>query len=120
MKILTSVVLSLLAAAALAGNVPASTGSGALTTFIRTETYPRPPYSGATYYIYERGGKVICTKLKVCNKYDECETSYRQGQYKDREDIETGDPYDTTAPVPIQGEKLKKHVCLVRFHLVPD
>lgn len=37
---------------------------------IRTETYPRPPYSGATSYVYERDGKVICTKLAVCDKYD--------------------------------------------------
>jgi len=116
-KILTFVVLFLLAASALTGVAP-SASTGASTTLIRTETYPRPPYSGATYYIYESGGRIICTKLEVCNKYDECQVSYWQGQHKDSEDVETGEPYATTTLVPIQSEKLKKHVCLVRFDLV--
>ncbi len=85
---------------------------------VRTETFPRPPYSGATYYIYERGGEVICTKLQVCNKYDDCDTEYRKGVYKDEIDVETGDPYGTTRAVVIPTAKLKKHVCLTRFKLV--
>lgn len=46
--------------------------------FIRTEIYPRPPYSGATYYIYERDDKPICTKLEVCNKFNRCSTTYKK------------------------------------------
>lgn len=85
---------------------------------IRTENYPRPPYSGATYYIYERGGEVICTKLEVCNKYDDCSTEYKKGEYKDEIDVETGDPYGTTKPVVIAPSKLRKHVCLTKFKLI--
>lgn len=85
---------------------------------IRTERFPRPPYSGATYYIYERGGEVICTKLEVCNKYDDCSTEYRKGAYKDEEDVQTGEPYGTTKAVLIPTAKLKKHVCLTRFKLL--
>ena len=55
---------------------------------IRTENYPRPPYSGATYYIYEREGETICTKLEVCNKYNNCSTSYTKGEFKEDEDVE--------------------------------
>jgi hypothetical protein len=86
--------------------------------FIRTENYPRPPYSGATYYIYERDGEVICTKLEVCNKYDDCEIVYKKGVFKDEIDIETGDPYDTTKPVAIAPNKLRRHVCLTKFKLI--
>lgn len=85
---------------------------------IRTENYPRPPYSGATYYIYERDGEVICTKLQVCNKYDDCETEYKKGVYKDEIDIETGDPYGQTKAVFIPKTKLRKHVCLTKFKLL--
>ena len=85
---------------------------------IRTENYPRPPYSGATYFIYERDGEVICTKLEVCNKFDECSTEYKKGSYKEDVDVETGDPYGTTAAVLIPNSKLKKHVCLTKFKLL--
>lgn len=85
---------------------------------IRTENYPRPPYSGATYYYYERDGEVICTKYQVCNKYDNCSTVYRKGSYKEEEDIEEGEPYGKTDPVLIPTSKLKKHVCLTRFKLL--
>lgn len=85
---------------------------------IRTEDYPRPPYAGATYYLYERDGTVICTKLAVCNKYDQCETTYRAGAFKAEEDRQTGTPYATTAAVPIARSKLAKHRCLVRFKLL--
>jgi hypothetical protein len=85
---------------------------------IRTENYPRPPYSGATYYIYEREGEVICTKLRVCNKYDQCSTEYKKGSYKDEMDVETGDPYGKTDAVFIRPSKLRKHVCLTRFKLL--
>lgn len=85
---------------------------------IRTETYPRPPYSGATYYIYERDGKAICTKLAVCNKYDECNTTYHAGDFKAPEDVQTGKPYGGSPAVTIPEGKLGKHQCLARF--VPD
>lgn len=82
---------------------------------VRTEDYPRPPYSGATYYIYEKNGAPICTKLAVCNKYGDCQVSYRTGIYKDPLDL--GAPYRQNAAVPIPGEKLKRHVCLTKFKL---
>ena len=85
---------------------------------VRTENYPRPPYSGATYYIYERNDEVICTKLEVCNKYDDCTTTYKKGSFKEEEDVETGDPYGKTDPVLIPKNKLRKHVCLTRFKLI--
>ena len=85
---------------------------------IRTENFPRPPYSGATYYIYERNGEVICTKLEVCNKYDECDTEYHKGIYKDSYDVQTGDPYGKTDAVFISTAKLRKHVCLTKFKLL--
>jgi hypothetical protein len=84
---------------------------------VRTENYPRPPYSGATYYIYERDGQVVCTKLAVCNKYDQCEITYAKGTYKDEEDIRTGEPFDRTDAVTIPQAKLKRHVCLEKFRL---
>jgi hypothetical protein len=87
------------------------------TVTIRTETYPRPPYSGATYYIYEREGAVVCTKLSVCNKFNQCQTSYHRGAFKDAEDIETGAPYGSTEAVPIPGAKVRRHECLVRYRL---
>lgn len=87
------------------------------TITIRTENYPRPPYSGATYFIYERAGTPICTKLEVCNKYGQCQVDYHQGAFKDQEDIDTGEPYDHSDPVPIPPAKLGKHVCLTRFGL---
>ena len=86
-------------------------------TTVRTENYPRPPYSGATYYIYERDGQTICTKLQVCNKYDQCDTKYVKGSYTDEEDVQTGDPYGKTDAVVIGKEKLTKHVCLTKFKL---
>jgi hypothetical protein len=85
---------------------------------VRTENFPRPPYSGATYYIYERNGEVICTKLEVCNKFDDCDTEYRKGVYKDPIDVETGDPYGKTDAVFIPTAKLRKHVCLTKFKLL--
>ena len=93
---------------------PATPGSADLVT-IRTESYPRPPYSGATYYLYERGGRVVCTKLEVCNKFDDCETTYHRGRYRATEDVQTGDPYGRTDAVPIAPEKLRRHQCLVKF-----
>ena len=85
---------------------------------IRTENYPRPPYSGATYYIYEREGEVICTKLEVCNKYDNCDVTYHKGTFKDEIDEQTGEPYGTTKPVFIRKSSLRKHVCLTKFKLI--
>ena len=87
-------------------------------TYIRTENYPRPPYSGATYYIYERNGEVICTKLQVCNKYDNCDVTYKKGSYKDEIDVETGEPYGKTGAVIIPSNKLRKHVCLTKFKII--
>lgn len=85
---------------------------------IRTENYPRPPYSGATYYIYEREGETICTKLEVCNKYNNCSTIYTKGAFKEEEDVETGEPYGKTDAVVIPASKLKKHACLKKFGLL--
>lgn len=85
--------------------------------FVRTEEFPRPPYSGAIYYIYERDGQVICTKLEVCNKFDECETQYVKGAYKDQEDVQTGEPYRKTEAVAIAAGKINKHVCLKKYSL---
>lgn len=117
---LSIAILVILMAVALSG-AEAQKGSGAQGNRItvRTENFPRPPYSGATYYIYERGGEVICTKLEVCNKYDQCDTEYRKGSFKDEIDIETGDPYGKTDAVVIPAKKLRKHVCLTRFKLLP-
>lgn len=108
----------LLAAALLLGAAASPSASGAPSGItVRTENYPRPPYSGATYYIYERSGATICTKLEVCNKFDDCDISYHRGAFKESEDRDTGAPYDTTAAVPIATAKLSKHVCLVKFGL---
>lgn len=85
---------------------------------VRTESYPRPPYSGATYYIYEQSERTICTKLEVCNKFDDCSAEYFKGTYRADVDKETGDPYDTTPPVEIPRAKLSKHACLRRFKLI--
>ena len=84
---------------------------------VRTETFPRPPYSGATYYIYERDDKVICTKLTVCNKFEKCTNTYKKGVFKDELDVQTGDPYEKENPVLIAASKLKKHTCLTKFKL---
>lgn len=87
-------------------------------TTVRTENYPRPPYSGATYYIYERDDKVICTKLETCNKFGNCTSIYKKGSFKEQEDVETGEPYNKTDAVAIASAKLKKHACLKRFNLI--
>lgn len=81
----------------------------------RTETYPRPPYSGATYYVYERDGKTICTKLAVCDKYDQCDTSYHAGAFKESEDVRTGKPYGGSPAVVIPEGDLRKHQCLTKY-----
>lgn len=86
---------------------------------VRTENYPRPPYSGATYYIYERNGEIVCTKLEVCNKYDDCSTTYKKGVFKEDEDVKTGEPFGKTKPVVIANSKLRKHGCLTKFMLIP-
>jgi len=85
---------------------------------VRTESYPRPPYSGATYYIYEQSGRTICTKLEVCNKFGDCSSQYVKGAYRAKEDQETGDPYDQSPAVLIPASKLSKHVCLRRFKFI--
>ena len=82
---------------------------------IRTENYPRPPYSGATYYFYQIGNEVVCTKLEVCNKFGECSTEYRKGLYKVGEDVKA---FDSSAPVVISREKYRKHRCLIKFGIV--
>lgn len=110
--------LALLSATSLAAAAGQGNNTAEKQITIRTENFPRPPYSGATYYIYERDGQTICTKLQVCNKYDECTTTYKQGTYKDDEDVQTGDPYGTTPAVLIPAEKLPKHLCLAKFKLL--
>ena len=87
---------------------------------VRTESYPRPPYSGATYYIYEQSGRTICTKLEVCNKFGDCSAQYIKGAYRAKEDQDTGEPYDQSPAVLIPAAKLNKHVCLRRFKLIPS
>ena len=79
---------------------------------IRTEEYPRRPYSGATYYIYESAGRVICTKLKVCDKFDNCTVDYKPAAYKAEEDVATGEPYGQTSPMRIPEHRLSAHECL--------
>lgn len=86
---------------------------------IRTEEYPRPPYSGARYYIYESGGQVICTKLKVCNKFDDCTVEYKAGAFRDEEDQKTGAPYGSTPPIRLTPNRWHSHECLRRFDLIP-
>jgi len=54
----------------------------------------------------------------VCNKYDQCESEYKKGKYKDEFDVETGDPYGKEDPVVIPASKLRKHVCLTKFKLI--
>ncbi|WP_232628291.1 hypothetical protein [Methylobacterium sp. Leaf118] len=93
-------------------------GDGTEAITVRTESFPRPPYSGATYYVYQQGDRTICTKLAVCNKFDQCETSYVPGAFRAPEDTATGIPYDTTPAVTIAASSLAKHVCLTRFGLV--
>ena len=85
---------------------------------VLTENYPRPPYSGATYYIYEQSERTICTKLEVCNKFGDCSVEYFKGAYRAEEDKETGEPYDKSEPIPIPRAKLAKHACLRRFKLI--
>lgn len=86
---------------------------------VRTESYPRPPYSEATYYIYEQSGRTICTKLEVCNKFDDCSAQYIKGAYWAKEDKDT-DPYQKSPAVLIPPAKLNKHVCLRRFKLIAE
>jgi hypothetical protein len=116
------IVVTALIAAVICGSGPDLTSVTAAgqknKIYIRTETFPRPPYSGATYYIYERDGETICTKLEVCNKYDDCSRTYEKGTFKEDVDIETGEPYGKTDAVLIPSNKLRKHVCLVRFKLL--
>ena len=104
-------------AALVAAAAPAAQAAASDTVTVRTENFPRPPYSGATYYIYERGGRTICTKLEVCNKFDQCDRHYTAGVFEDPEDVETGAPYGTTPAVAIPKSSLTKHVCLTRFGL---
>lgn len=85
---------------------------------IHTERYPRLPYSTATYFIYEKNGLVICTKLQVCDKYNSCESTYARGAFKDPIDKKTGVPFGTTQAVLIPKDKLFKHVCLSKFSLM--
>lgn len=86
-------------------------------TTVRTKSYPRPPYSGATYYIYERDSKVVCTKVVTCNKYEQCSSVYKKGEWKDEMDVEYDVPYGVGDPVVIAPSKLKKHACLTKFKL---
>ena len=85
---------------------------------VRTESYPRPPYSGATYYIYEQSGQPICTKLEVCNKFEECSAEYFKGAYREKEDRDSGEPYQESPATLIPRAKLNRHVCLRRFKLI--
>ncbi|GAA4861019.1 hypothetical protein [Luteimonas vadosa] len=113
----------LLLAAALAASLPLGVATGCdahAPVSVRTEQFPRPPYSGATYAIYERGGAVVCTTLEVCNKFDQCDTSHHAGPFKDPVDEDTGEPYGTSPAVRIPPEGLRDHACLVRFAIADD
>lgn len=92
--------------------------AGSFEISVRTEQFPRPPYSGATYFIYERGGTAVCTKLEVCNTFGDCTATYHPGAYKAEEDAETGELYGGSPAVVIAPAKLGKHVCLGRYRLV--
>ena len=94
-----------------------ATHNAAAPITVRTESYPRPPYSEAIYYIYEQSGRTICTKLEVCNKFDDCSAQYIKGAYRAKEDQDTGEPYQESPAVLIPRAKLNKHVCLRRFKL---
>jgi hypothetical protein len=82
---------------------------------VRTEKYPRRPYSEATYFIYERDGQTICTKLAVCDKFDACDTEYHAGSFKAAADTGRGDSYGSTPKATIAPEKLRMHMCLTKF-----
>lgn len=111
-------ILALCFVARLAPAVAVTTKESNSGITIRTEQYPRPPYSEATYFIYERAGATVCTKLEVCNKYDQCQSSYHRGSYKAAADRKTGEPYGISPAVLIAPGKLGKHACLVRYKLV--
>ena len=78
------------------------------------KTTPARP-TPAPFITYHAGPKIVCTKLSVCNKYDQCEVEYRQGEYREDGDDE---PASRTDAVPIPPAKLKAHKCLVKFGLV--
>jgi hypothetical protein len=82
---------------------------------IRTESFARPPYSGATYFIYEKGGTIICTKLEVCNKFGDCTSEYKKGAFKEEGDDESSGKSDKTV---IPSAKVRKHKCLTQFGLI--
>lgn len=84
---------------------------------VRTEIFARPPYSEATYYIYESDGRTVCTKLSVCNKYDQCRTQYVPGAFREPEDTGASQPDATTEAVDIAPSSRIKHICLTRFGL---
>ena len=108
----------LLAAAAIPIPIPSAEAGPAETITVRTENFARPPYSGATYYVYEQAGRTVCTKLSVCNKFDQCDVTYKPGAYKDPEDVAAGEPFATTPAVAIAPASRSKHLCLTRFGLV--
>lgn len=118
----TLLIIALLAAtlvavpAATTSSTPVKNNSAPIT--VRTERYPRPPYSGATYYIYEQSGKTICTKLEVCNKFDNCGAEYFKGAYRAQADQDTGEPYGQSPAIAIPRAKRNKHLCLRRFKLI--
>ena len=85
---------------------------------IRTETYRRPSYSDATYFLYERDGEAVCTKLVVCNRYTAaCRTVYARGAFRAYVDLNAGAPTVETAPAVIPRKNLVRHICLRRFAL---
>lgn len=108
----------LLAATLVAVTAAATSNAPADAVTVRTESYPRPPYSGATYYIYEQSGRTICTKLEVCNKFEQCAAEYFKGAHRAKDDQDTSEPYGQTPAVVIPRAKLRKHECLRRFKLI--
>jgi hypothetical protein len=106
---LAAIIFSFLSVAAFAQE------GGGVDISIRTESFARPPYSGATYFIYEKGGNIICTKLEVCNKFGNCTSEYKKGAFKEEGDDE---PSDKTDKATIPAAKIRKHKCLTQFGLV--
>jgi predicted lipoprotein with Yx(FWY)xxD motif len=115
MRLPSSIVLALASVVAIPAMAASSDATATIT--VRTETFARPPYSGATYYVYERDGRTVCTKLAVCNKYDQCSTRYVPGAFRDEDDTGAGEPASTSPAVVIPPTALSKHVCLTRFGL---
>lgn len=82
---------------------------------LRAEIYSRPPYSSAFYRFYEQNGKVLCTEIEICDKFDNCKLSLLRGKYVMPED-QNQTPVETKVSNLLQ-EELPKQPCLRKFNL---